>query len=672
MASKVPSTSASAIRAVPIHRRAAGSVRWYASAASPAGKSTPASSKKKEDKYADSPWKKPLASTQTLSLFSTSPKALLFALEQSLRGALGALLRSDPQGGHSTDPRDYLLIFAVDKSLPKDVLAETIRLMRDVPIAHVGVLSHPVPGTLLPASAVSDQPQASSSSSLSPPESYHSVSLSLLPSTLVRPFYSQIKGIAPVQAGRWATGKASFDETQSRMESLDADLDGRQGGDWKNVWGRENAEGKLPEEFDDLKSSSHLLTLILGSDVSPQGLLEGLDSRFPASPLLGSFASNTFFETGGREATLFHRGPSSVPREAEASTGQVKAEEGKIHEKGAVGLFFRTPGGQDVPVQDGQARPRVDVEVPWRSFKPLGARRRVTRAKGNIVSELAGANACQQFLRDVAARDKKPLPVKEEDLSMEAKARGMDKDEQRLLSKGVGKEEDFWAVLWEQQDQPAGDISQEHPLLVSRILSGHPSRGTISLGTDLELSVEGVSTDPLDVLGAATTESLPSASSSPSGGDKEFYLQFFQKMPDEPKLTPQKWEETALTIPGKDLAAWRLPRFLFLNAPANSTGSSQATGAASQASASPSTASSGAGGATNKTQVHALPNLFVLASEGGIISRDPSLFAANKAGSSADAATSAAKGAVEGLKTRSRTWKMDGARGWADLRGRTA
>lgn len=593
-----------------------------------------------------------------MSLFSTSPSGLLFAVEQSLRGALAALVRADPQGGHSTDPRDYLLLFAVDKTLPSKVLAETTRLFRDLPIPHVGVLSAPVSGSLLPPNAISDAPQTASSSSSAPPQVppfYHSVSLSLLPSTLAQPFLSDIPGVPPIKAGRWASGKPVFDENDSRVEHLDEQ------GNWRSIWGKENVSGRLPDALKSVDPSSHLLTLILGSDASPQGLLEGVDSHFPSSPLLGSIATNTVFETGGRETTMFYRA------DAQESTNS------RIIDKGAVGLYLRS--SEKIPSDSTRARPSVDVQVPWTNFAPLGPRREITRAKGNIISTLETSNACQHFLRDVAARDRAQsggsgdgLPTKEEDMSMEAKARGMDKEEQRLLSKGVKKEEDFWAAIWASNEHSRGP--DEKPLLFARILSGHPSRGTISLDTDLELDT-GLNNTPV----AAVTE----------GTSPKLYLEFYQLV--DTAVTP-------LEIPGKDLSAWRLPRFLFINDQSHAAGAGEAEQARGytppdkkkpsqthqqQQSAQDDKASAAS---AEKPAVHTLPNVFVLSSENGMISRDPAGVHNSKAAESGAGgkiieeitgdAHHKQSSAASTLQSRTGTWRANGVKGWVDLRGRSA
>ncbi|CAO1625183.1 unnamed protein product [Sympodiomycopsis kandeliae] len=563
--------------------------RTYATPMGKSGKQAPPapSPSSSGSQYSDSPWNKPLASTQTMSLFSTSPSALLFALEQSLRGALGALVRADPQGTEkfSTDPRDYLLLFAVDKTLPSEVLAEATRLCRDIPIPHIGVLGAPIPGNLLPESALHDAQQQQQQPQEQQASSYHSVSLSLLPKTLARPFYSDIPGVPVVKAGRWASGKPVFEENDSRVGHLDeADQT-----DWRSIWGKENVHGKVPDAMKGIDASKHLTTLILGSDHSPQGLLEGVDSKFTSSSLLGSIATNTFFETGGRESTMFYRGEAS--------------DEARIYDKGAVGLYL-TSQAEAAQVR----RPNVNVSTPFTNFTSLGIRREITRAKGNIISELSNSNACQHFLRDVAAQDKSSN--KSEPLSLEAKARGMNLEEQRLLSKGVKKEEEFWAAIWSSSDH-----TDTQPKLFVKILSGHPSRGTISLDTDLELST-----------------GLESVSS-----DQKIYLEFF-KASSTPSITP-------LEIPGKDLSAWRLPRFLFLTSPPSNTTSQEEE--------------------KGKAAVHALPNLFVLASENGVLSRDPS------AEQRDNEVLGGGKG-YESLKNRSKSWKATGTTAVLDLRGRSS
>ncbi|CAO1634489.1 unnamed protein product [Parajaminaea phylloscopi] len=627
----------------------AGRARWGVSAASlpsrrhlatpvPPGQVSGASkSDKPADPYASSPWRHPLASAQTLSLFSTSPPALLFALEQSLQGALTAVAKV------GTRVDDYVLAFAVDKTLPSDVLAEATRLLRDVPIAHVGVLSDPLPNSWLPNTVVGDSPASGPASLAISTQSYHTISLSLLPGSLAQPFHSTIPGAPEVKAGRWATGKPSFDESSSRVQNLASsrDAEGGTGGTggtegeigWRQVWGRENASGTLPSEFTEVTPESHLLTMVLGSDKAPQGLLEGLDAKYGdetasagSSSLMGAYASNTFFETGGRDRCMFFRQSASD-------------KSGKIVQDGAVGLVLSLPkaAGKSSTEPIG-AKPRLSLTTPWRDLITLGSRRRVTRAKGNIVSELDESNACQWFLRDVASRKKagrseESVEAAKAAVDSQASRKPMDAATQRLLSDSVEKEEEFWAAIW--QSKTAAADKGETPLLLTRILSGHPGRGTISLDTDLDLS-------------------------SKSSAASELYVSFHQYAPEQSTDGPEKstnsGRESAtdagkaiIELPGPDMGAWALPRFLFVSTPepvaAREGTSSAKTSTDTKA----------------KPQVHALPNLFVLPSSGGGLLQRQSPKQQDAAGA---ASTSL------GLSARTTTWRLPASRLLVDLRGK--
>ena len=125
------------------------------------------------------------------------------------------------------------------------------------------------------------------------------------------------------------------------------------------------------------------------------------------------------------------------------------------------------------------------------------------------------------------------------------------------------KDAEFYAAIY-------SDASGGEPLLLAQILSGAPSRGTISLDTDAELG---------------TGPSREQAATSPST-----YVQFLERETAS--------EPSAIEIPGPDPTAWATPRFMFL-------------------ALSPQSERQFSLEKSGKHQVMALPNLFLAASERG-------------------------------------------------------
>lgn len=319
-----------------------------------------------------------------------------------------------------------------------------------------------------------------------------------------------------------------------------------------------------------------------------------------------------------------------------------KADEGQVVEKGAVGAILALPQSAASESQkEGLNRPSISFSLPWSNLMALGGtpgsnqprRRKVTRAKGNIISELEGSNACQHFLRDVAARSNSPSADQPDAAASKVNDK-MDAATQRLLSASVGKEEEFWGALW-RGDGTSGGGSSDSPILLSRILSGHPGRGTVSLDTDLELSIEE---------------------------GEEMYLEFYQRVNQEQQpSTPASDDQVIISIPGKDLGAWALPRFLFVNVPASADANSTTP---------ESSRSKDAEGkaAAKKPQVHALPNLFVLpSSEPGLLIRQ----GGHHLSSSSMPALQGKGNKKEPLEGRTGTWRLSGSRALLDLRGST-
>ncbi|PWN25974.1 hypothetical protein BDZ90DRAFT_233573 [Jaminaea rosea] len=518
---------------------------------------------------------------------------------------------------------------------------------------HVGVLCDPLPEAWLPPAALGEAASSSSSSaSSSQSPLLHLVSLSLLPSTLVTPFASTIPGSAPIKAGRWATGKAAFDDSHSRVDAL-AETEGK---DWRDLWGRENAANALPTVLEGMKAEDVLATLVVGSDDAPQGLLEGLDARHASggAPLVGSLASNIFFETGGRDRCMFYRASSKT--------------EAELRDKGAVGLVFASQSQAAAEAssgsRSGSSKPSLETKTPWQRLEALPqgrdstakpTLRRITRAKGNIVSLLAeqddfsppeGRNACQAFLRDVAEGRKSSITASSEAAATASK-NNMTPEEQRNLSSRVGKEEQFWAAVY--RSPRDAEEKTPRPVLVSRILSGHPGRGTLSLETDLDLSEGGAMEDPIAGLGTKRGE---------------LWIQFFKQVGDE------RGQHHVIDVPGSDLGAWALPRFLFVAA--------LATEAAAPTSAAASAPEAGA--KQQKARVHALPNVFLLPSSGapsstagGSDAEDGgggSILKREGGGNSAGTMVKGEEGKLSSdVERRTSMWRLPGTSVLLDLRG---
>ncbi len=134
----------------------------------------------------------PLATAQTLTLFSTSPEALVLTLRSTLQGMLASLDRGASLAGQEGKPLEqmdarpltsssssssreqetaYTLLFALSKDLPSPLLAQAVGLLRgdgaveadaglDAALSRrliptrVGVLSSAVPASLIPSSAL--------------------------------------------------------------------------------------------------------------------------------------------------------------------------------------------------------------------------------------------------------------------------------------------------------------------------------------------------------------------------------------------------------------------------------------------------------------------------------------------------------------------------------------
>ena len=450
-------------------------------------------------------------------------------------------------------------------------------------IARVGILSSPLPASLIPANAIEP-----GSPPIATPTLY-SVALSLLPGVNAIPFRSTIPGRAEVAVGRWMDRKPSWQQGAERRADLLDDGNGALPGgsrDWRDIWGRENLEGKIPEGLETLDPNS-AASFLFFSDTSPHGLMEGLATQFPASSVLGLTAPPTPFETG-RDQTLLISLPQGTPAGIEPHSS--------IHTDGAVGVALVASND----ARDADHLPIPSIKTDFEGLLPFGPRREITAAQGNIISSLDNANAAQQFLRDIQTREH-PLDVETgSTIGSEAsktQAEHMSELQARQIASKVKKEEDFFIAIYAEPASASTSASAEtEPLMLAQILSGHPSRGTLSVDTQVELGP---------------------GPGRPQGTMKT-YAQFYQIDPafvsasragggEKVKAEVKLLSPSAIEIPGPDPSVWVTPRFLFLSLPASNDDRPKAVD------------SSNAAKKGGKHQVMALPNLFIAASERGWI-----------------------------------------------------
>ena len=569
--------------------------------------------------------KQPLATAQTLTLFSESPQGLLIALRSTLQSMTSLASRLGPASNASAvrnkGHHDHVLLYALSKDLPSQYLSEAVAILRGPDpasdssaaveendtrrgtaaqstaaeagaadaagsrIARVGILSSPLPASLIPANAIEP-----GSPPITAPTLY-SAALSLLPGVNVIPFRSTIPGKTEVAVGRWMDRKQTWQEgAQRRADLLDGGHSALRGGgrDWREIWGRENLEGKVPEGLESLDPES-TASFIFFSDTSPHGLMEGLATQFPASSVLGLTAPPTPFETG-RDQTLLLSLPQGSPSGVQPHSS--------IHTDGAVGVAL--VASNDAREADHLPIPRIQTD--FEGLLPFGPRREITSAQGNIISSLDNANAAQQFLRDIQSRQH-PLDLRADNAapssSGQKEAEDMSEHQARQIAAKVKKEEDFFIAIYaepaDRSSSCAGAQRESEPLLLAQILSGHPSRGTLSIDTQLELGP-----------GAGEPQ-----------GTMKTYAQFLQIDPASVSRAHKDGEQvkaelklvspSAIEIPGRQPSVWLTPRFLFLTLPAAEQQELPSRHEAKQVNK---------GG---KHQVMALPNLFIAASERGWI-----------------------------------------------------
>ena len=217
----------------------ASTTRSYAQPINPTTTTSSSKSDSSNSKSNPRNWKSkpPLATAQTLTLFSDHPPSLLIALKSTMTGILTSAKRAgkspDSVGtkekdetkshnhNHSHSDHDFILLFSISKDLPKDQLGEAVSLLRGFEsegsnshssIARIGTLSSSIPISLIPDSSLS--------SPLDPNKPLHSVSISLLPATNSIAFRSTIGGKPKVQIGRWPDKKDSWKRKDDRLEWL--------------------------------------------------------------------------------------------------------------------------------------------------------------------------------------------------------------------------------------------------------------------------------------------------------------------------------------------------------------------------------------------------------------------------------------------------------------------
>lgn len=359
------------------------------------------------------------ARERAVTLVSRRAESLVPALDAALDAWRGA------------EPLVWL--FAANKELPRDVLVDVVQRLHgeSAPSGErLGFLSDALPTSVAPQTPGGDG-------------ALHSVALAALPPSRAVAFRSTIPGVPRVAVGRWPSQKELWRRgADPRSDRLDTH------GDWRGMWGRENIDNCVPEPLAQL---SDVDAVLCASDDRPEGLLEGLDHRFPGANVVGITSALTPFVTG-RERTLFY-GDASIAR---------------IHEDGAVGIALLAP----------RTAPSV-VDRTFDGLAPVGPRLEITgyvcyeytydSARGNILTSLGDHNAAQQFLRIVLEQSTK-------------NPRGMSAAQVRDWSSQVAKDDVFYLGVYTEADTAAV------PLLVAQVNAGHPMRGTLSIATESELS----------------------------------------------------------------------------------------------------------------------------------------------------------------------------------------
>lgn len=135
-------------------------------------------------------------------------------------------------------------------------------------------------------------------------------------------------------------------------------------------------------------------------------------------------------------------------------------------------LFFNdqlvSSGAVGVAIVDEAPARRIEVE--YAGLEPLAEPLEVTSAKGNIVLTLANQNAARLLLHAV-----QQLPT------------SSDKGANSMYTRQEEKEKEFFAAVFEALPGKIPDLSLARH--VSKIMAGDPSRGAISVSTEVEIPV---------------------------------------------------------------------------------------------------------------------------------------------------------------------------------------
>ncbi|GAA99226.1 uncharacterized protein L969DRAFT_93688 [Mixia osmundae IAM 14324] len=238
---------------------------------------------------------------------------------------------------------------------------------------------------------------------------------------------------------------------------------------------------------DDLKTMTQTVYF---SDDKPEGLLAALDRHCPLAAKSGLIASSTPFVTG-RPFTLL--------------------KGSQIEQQGAVG----------VAIVDGEPG---TVKLHLRDMANFGGRKRVTQSAGNIILALDDANAAALLLQHIQSFASKT-------------------DAFGNTAEYLNKDKNYYIAVFSESERPPS--SHEKPIFLSRVISGDPKRGAISIDTETDI-LPGQWIEFMHHQGAQSAAIEPSAKPM---------LSFVMTATEESTPSSQRSKEGAKTIEGQFLAA---------------------------------------------------------------------------------------------------------------------
>ncbi|KAK9894761.1 hypothetical protein P389DRAFT_198040 [Cystobasidium minutum MCA 4210] len=225
---------------------------------------------------------------------------------------------------------------------------------------------------------------------------------------MIVPFRSTITGTPKISVGR------EVGRMEKRPETME--------------WAGDDSvvPSKLPSDLASL-NSRFVENIFYFTDDQPQGLMRTLDTHLKEVTKTGLIASPTPFATG-RPHTLFS---------------------GKdIYSDGAVGIAIcRYPK---------QFESSKDLKVSYEGLEPLGGPLEVTACKGNIILEVASANATRTLLERIQAN----------------------------VASAITKDLGFYLGILPEN---LSEASVDQMLSVRPIIAGDPSRGALSLDTEANI-----------------------------------------------------------------------------------------------------------------------------------------------------------------------------------------